>query len=64
MAQSTLGTWSVLVVDHDVAHFEAHTLVWQPEKTESVPLWRRGGTAGQSMEVQLSQPDGGSGTGM
>lgn len=46
------GTWSVLVVDHDVAHFDAHTLVWQPEATAPVPIWRRGGAAGQSMEVQ------------
>ena len=46
------GTWSVLVVDHDVAHFDAHTLVWQPEETAPVPIWRRGGAAGQSMEVQ------------
>ena len=46
------STWSVLVVDHDVAHFDAHTLVWQPEETNAIPLWRRGGAAGQSMEVQ------------
>ena len=50
--QSFVGSWSVLVVDHDVAHFDAHTLVWQPEETAPVPIWRRGGAAGQSMEVQ------------